>query len=476
MGLLDAFSNMGNLSPDQTQGLLAAASQILQNSGPRSQTSFSQALGMGTDAYAGTMDALKRRKMQEDQAKMAMQMHGLQVQDMQGNLADKQRTRDMQAKIRSALAGNDTGSAQPSAPQAAGGTAAAMPGGSMFPRVSGSYLMPSAPAAPQQAAPAQSGGDSNQMLMDRLAREAGIRAQYGDDAGANALYEHIAKLRDEYATDFRVATGDDGKLHNYLVSKTGKLKDTGLGVKPNMVELGLGNRKQFIDTNTVMPGQQFMMGQSPDSAASNGLGWARLKNDIAQQGRPQFNAEVGGFISPPNAGAPNGTLTPLAGYTKPQKPLTEDQGKATGWLVQAENAFGNMKKALVKNPTAAHPGINDAIAAVPSFGIGESIANTMRTPARQQFMQGSSSLSEALLRAATGAGVNKDEALQKVRELTPVFGEASETTQQKMDAIPLYIESLKVRAGPGAAQAKSIGAGSTSDLHAQADAILRGGQ
>jgi hypothetical protein len=45
----------------------------------------------------------------------------------------------------------------------------------------------------------------------------------------------------------------------------------------------------------------------------------------------------------------------------------------------------------------------------------------MRGADRQKFMQGSSSLSEALLRAATGAGVNKDEAAQKIQELTPVF-------------------------------------------------------
>jgi hypothetical protein len=124
--------------------------------------------------------------------------------------------------------------------------------------------------------------------------------------------------------------------------------------------------------------------------------------------------------------------------------------------VQADNAFGNMKKALEADPSAARPGINDAIAAIPSFGLGEVIGNSMRSKERQMFMQGASSLSEALLRAATGAGVNKDEAVQKIKELTPVFGEAAATTKQKMDAIPLYIESLKVRAGPGAKQLPGI--------------------
>jgi hypothetical protein len=61
-----------------------------------------------------------------------------------------------------------------------------------------------------------------------------------------------------------------------------------------------------------------------------------------------------------------------------------------------------------------------------------------------------------LLRAATGAGVNKDEAMQKVRELTPVWGDSDEVIKQKMDSIPLYIESLKVRSGPGAAKAANV--------------------
>lgn len=137
--------------------------------------------------------------------------------------------------------------------------------------------------------------------------------------------------------------------------------------------------------------------------------------------------------------------------------LTEDQGKATGWLVQAENAFNNMKTVGMDengNPTSASkPGINDAIGALPFMG---GIANSMRGADRQKFMQATSSLSEALLRAATGAGVNKDEAAQKIQELTPQFGEDAETTKQKYAAIPLYIESLKVRAGPGAAKAQTV--------------------
>lgn len=133
--------------------------------------------------------------------------------------------------------------------------------------------------------------------------------------------------------------------------------------------------------------------------------------------------------------------------------LTEDQGKATGWLIQAENAFANMNAAMAGGSGAESPGFGDAVGSIPMMsGIG----NAMTGAKRQQFNQATSSLSEALLRAATGAGVNRDEAIQKIRELTPVFGDSAATRQQKLAAIPLYIESLKVRAGPGAAPAAEV--------------------
>jgi hypothetical protein len=91
-------------------------------------------------------------------------------------------------------------------------------------------------------------------------------------------------------------------------------------------------------------------------------------------------------------------------------------------------------------------------------------------------MQGASSMSEALLRAATGAGVNKDEALQKVRELTPQIGDSDAVIAQKEAAIPLYIESLKMRAGPGASRAQVItNSGTQREIDMSDPLGLRGG-
>jgi YHS domain-containing protein len=70
-----------------------------------------------------------------------------------------------------------------------------------------------------------------------------------------------------------------------------------------------------------------------------------------------------------------------------------------------------------------------------------------QSPARQKFVQAGSSLSEALLRAATGAGQNEAEARQKIEELTPNYFDEPGTIKQKLDAIPIYLQSLQARAG-----------------------------
>ena len=63
------------------------------------------------------------------------------------------------------------------------------------------------------------------------------------------------------------------------------------------------------------------------------------------------------------------------------------------------------------------------------------------------FLQGARSLSEAALRAATGAGVNYEEARQKIEELTPVYGDKPAVIKQKLDSVKVYLDSLKSRAG-----------------------------
>ena len=270
-------------------------------------------------------------------------------------------------------------------------------------------------------------------------------------ASKNLGREEVARVQE--------IEGPNGQKVLQGFDKFGRPVDQGVNgyTAPQLVNLG--NRQVFAKPSA---GVSMDIGQSPDSKASNALGWAnfglskeRLNMDKADP-KLAWNESLGGFINPRT----RQVLPALDAQGRPIEgagaKMTEDQGKATGWLIQAENAFKNMNAVTAKNPDAARPGFNDALAAVPSMGAAGGIANMMRGADRQKFMQASSSLSEALLRAATGAGVNKDEAAQKIKELTPQVGDDAETIAQKNASIPLYIESLKVRAGAGAKKASSI--------------------
>jgi hypothetical protein len=181
-------------------------------------------------------------------------------------------------------------------------------------------------------------------------------------------------------------------------------------------------------------------------AATLGLTRAQTTQSLAQTSNL---TEQGRMLALDFKAASQGLPIPSkGGGTKPAAAATEDERKAAGWLAQADNAYRNMLGAMYTKegkPTGAEkPGIWESIAPM-DVGVGIS-----RSANRQKFVQGSESLGEAILRAATGAGVNKDEAAQKARELTPVWSDDQETREQKLAAIPMYLRSLQTRAGRAA--------------------------
>lgn len=144
---------------------------------------------------------------------------------------------------------------------------------------------------------------------------------------------------------------------------------------------------------------------------------------------------------------PDGSLEPIPGGPKPAgAAASEDERKAAAWLAQAGNAYENMKSALAEDPDADDPGLIETYSPI------EELGNRSRSATRQKYMQAASSISEALLRAATGAGINEHEAAQKVKELTPQRGDSAAVKAQKMKAIPVYLAALKARAGRAASQ------------------------
>lgn len=158
---------------------------------------------------------------------------------------------------------------------------------------------------------------------------------------------------------------------------------------------------------------------------------------------------------------------------------TEDERKAAGWLSQARFAFDNMMDVIEKDPGAAQPNIRAEVAGTVPY-VGKVLKNVLTPESRQQFEQASSSFAEAALRAATGAGVTRDEATQKIRELTPQIGDKPENIRQKRDALNVYLQSLEARAGRAAGESRPLkpraepGQPARPQSKAEYDALPRG--
>ncbi len=198
--------------------------------------------------------------------------------------------------------------------------------------------------------------------------------------------------------------------------------------KPNIVLRETARGIEVIDVGKVAPGTVFpAIPKRPENpryrVMTDETGSYRVNldnpNDVVQITKPG-----GGSIA----------------KAKTTSAPTEDERKAAGWVAQADNAWKNMQTILAKNPQGARQGTLEAM-------LPETTANIMRSSDRQQFLQGASSFAEAALRAATGAGVTESEAKQKIRELTPVVGDSDAVVSQKLASIPVYLQSLKTRAG-----------------------------
>lgn len=100
------FDQLGNLSPDQTQGLLSAAAAILQGSGnPRVPFGFGQALGSGIQGFQQGMQGAQDRRFQQE-------MRGLQAEDARMTAEERRMKRDMDRQIQAAALASVSNPAQ----------------------------------------------------------------------------------------------------------------------------------------------------------------------------------------------------------------------------------------------------------------------------------------------------------------------------------------------------------------------------
>lgn len=261
--------------PMKQQSLLAAAAAMLQGAGdPRKPFGFGDALGTGIGAY-------QQSQSQQQQLAQQQALRNLQIQAAQNELDDHDLARQHAAGLQDAYAnfGKDGGAmpaAAPSMPFPKPQSATSLMGG----LVAGQGL-PADQPAPMAAPQALAATDRNSIAQQHLLLAKVLRAKgYGKEAQAEE--DTAIKLQPKYSTDFRTATGADGQLHNYMLADDGSWKDTGLGVKPDVTEVDLGGTKQFVDKNTVKPGQSFARTATPGELMNARQAAARLSFDKSQ--------------------------------------------------------------------------------------------------------------------------------------------------------------------------------------------------
>jgi hypothetical protein len=285
MGLLDGLMN---LSPEQNQGLLAAAAQMLQASGPsRTPVSFGQVLGAGLGGYQqGQQQALERAQQQQ-----LAQLTGLKIKDAESDLKNQDMLRERQRKIQEELlglgaAGVPTTQFAPAAPQ----MASAAPGlGPMSPKVGGpdwlqAYQQQQPPAPQPGASLAQpmQRGNLTAATANRLLREAEVYSKHGDFDAANKRYEAATKLMPEVS---KIETASrDGNPVRVITFKDGSEQVSEFGAAPDITEISLGDRKLFRDRNTIKSGEAFTMGYSPgDRVSMRGQNMVDARSQDANQ-------------------------------------------------------------------------------------------------------------------------------------------------------------------------------------------------
>jgi len=246
MAIFEQFSQLGNLSPDQTQGLLSAAAALLQAGGPsRTPTSFGQALGSGLQAFQSGQQAAQDRAYEQ-------QLRGLQMDEARMTAEERKRKRQLEQQIQSAALASVRDPSQ---------MALANGGGPSIANAEGMAGMPQ-------------GGFDEQAFINRVAAIDPLRAQ--------EFARQFAKASPEYDTTPQVVNDENGRPVLVQLSKTAQPRILqGLLPREKLELRSLGGRDVALNLADLKPGQTFERTASPDALLTDRR--MRDQNLIAQE-------------------------------------------------------------------------------------------------------------------------------------------------------------------------------------------------
>lgn len=210
------------------------------------------------------------------------------------------------------------------------------------------------------------------------------------------------------------------------------------------VQVNLGDRVGFMKPAA---GVALPMGMSPEAKASNAvalgnLAVSRERLNFDKQGggaKPQFNAEVGGFIYPPSPGNPQGGIVPLPGF---QKPLNDVQSKA--------QLFGTrMQEADKVLADLAGAGRNFSTIGANAPFIG-GLVSSLDSEKGQMLDQAKRDFTNAVLRRESGAAIGADEFDNANKQYFPQIGDSPGVIAQKARNRQLAVNGILAEVPSGA--------------------------
>lgn len=285
--------------------------------------------------------------------------------------------------------------------------------------------------------------------------QAALRAGYSPEE-----IEKLASLRnvglDEVA---RTMTGmQNGREVSQQFDKFGRPVGSPMEQFRQAIMLNQGDKTVALDPFSLTPKQSFAMGMSPESRASNALGWAN--NNLSRQRLAmdaQQNATNGGAKLPPGyrwtadmrgmEAIPGG---PADARVQNKGVPTEGERKAETLRQRMEGSLNQLQSVTKENPDAASPNLlAETARKFPLFG-GDNTANAIMGSDRQRVEAAQLDILDAALTLGTGAAYTKEQLEGYRRSFFPQPFDSEETVKDKKERLDNILRSARTAAGRAA--------------------------
>ncbi len=370
-----------------------------------------QGVAQGLLGYQGAMQQAKQQKAQEDERAMRRQMAEMQLRQAQQQQAQQKRADEYRMSI-------------PSPQQSA--VAQALGGGG-GPTMANAAAMP--PVSP---------------MLQQL--HGAMRA------GAIDPIEYLKASQPHKIKEYQQVRMPNGSVQIVGFDEYGNPVDTGrTPFKPEEIRDFGG----FVGGIDPISGKARKVGdktQSPDSKASNALGWA---NFGLSRDRLAFDRANGGENKAP-AGyrwKPDGSLEPIkGGPADRQATATEGERKAGLLLTRLESSLGQMNNAISEGSNAASPGwVASALGGTPL--VGDVLRNAANSPERQRVEAAQLDILDAALTLGTGAAYTRGQLEGYRTSFFPQLADNPATIADKQARLDAVVRAARIAAGRAAGSA-----------------------